>query len=74
MRRVITKYVNQDSTFKREREYRLLEELANQVDAHDEDGFANVVSGYETFSELDNWTVGILLKIRRSLKEEVSML
>jgi alpha-soluble NSF attachment protein len=44
--------------------------LIEAVEAADEESFTGAVVEYDQVTKLDNWKTGMLLKIKRSIKEE----
>jgi len=73
-RRNITRYTGQDNTFSSTRECKFLGFLADAIEANDQDGFTKVVVEYDHVMKLDNWKTAILLKIKKGISDEPSML
>ncbi|KAG0704173.1 TPR-like protein [Suillus ampliporus] len=72
--RDIEVFKSKDVTFSSTRECKFLEDMCALVTEGDEQGFTTAVFEYDQVTKLDNWKTGILLKIKRSLKDEVDIL
>ena len=73
-RRNIGRYSSLDTTFSSTRECKFLGFLADAMEAGDQAAFTDSVVEYDQVMKLDNWKTAILLKIKRSIAEEPSML
>lgn len=67
-------FKSKDVTFSSTRECKFLEDMCALVTDGDEPAFTTAVFEYDQVTKLDNWKTGILLKIKRSLKDEVDIL
>ncbi|KAG1888344.1 vesicular-fusion protein SEC17 [Suillus subluteus] len=72
--RDIEVFKSKDVTFSSTRECKFLGDMCDLVTAGDEQAFTTAVFEYDQVTKLDNWKTGILLKIKRSLKDEVDIL
>ena len=73
-RRNITRYSGLDTTFSSTREYKLLDLLIQALEKNDLEGFTSAVVEYDQIMKLDNWKTAILLKIKKGISDEPSML
>jgi len=73
-RRNITRYTGQDNTFSSTRECKLLGFLIAAIETNNQDEFTKAIVEYDTVMKLDNWKTSILLKIKKGISEEPSML
>jgi len=73
-RRNITRYSSQDTTFSSTRECKFLGFLVDALEAGDQEAFTAAVVEYDQIMKLDNWKTSILLKIKRTIADEPSML
>jgi len=48
--------------------------LTDAIEANDHAAFTSAIVEYDQVMKLDNWKTAILLKIKRSITEEPSML
>ena len=62
-----------DPTFSSTREAQFLKALATAAESNDVEEFTNQVVEYDSFSKLDNWKTTMLLRVKRNLREEVSL-
>jgi alpha-soluble NSF attachment protein len=67
--RAVESYGSMDGTFPTSREGQLLQAVASSVDDGDVDAFTNAVYDYDSLSKLDDWKTGVLLKIKKTIKE-----
>lgn len=67
------KYSNQDATFASTREAKFVSALIEAVEAGDSEAFTSAVVEFDSVTKLDNWKTNILLKIKRTIQEEVLM-
>ncbi|KAF7952343.1 uncharacterized protein EAE97_001840 [Botrytis byssoidea] len=68
--RAFEKYRDMDPTFPSTREHQLLIDLAEAVDAGDQEQFADKLFQYDQMSKLDKWKTTILLKIKGAIEEK----
>lgn len=68
--RAFEKYRDMDPTFSSTREHQLLVDLAEAVDAGDQEQFADKLFQYDQMSKLDKWKTTILLKIKNAIEEK----
>lgn len=72
-KRNVTKYSTQDTTFSSTREAKFLQALIEAVEAGDSEAYTGAVVEFDQVTKLDNWKTNILLKIKRSIQEEMSL-
>jgi alpha-soluble NSF attachment protein len=72
-RRNSTKYSTQDATFSSTREAKFVLALVDAVEAGDSEDFTAAVVEFDQVTKLDNWKTNILLKIKRSIQEEMTL-
>jgi len=70
----MARYSSQDTTFSSTRECKFLGFLIDAMEANDQEAFTTAVVEYDQVMKLDNWKTSILLKIKRGIAEEPSML
>ena len=68
------KYSTQDATFPSTREAKFVNALIDAVQAGDVEAFTGAVVEYDQITKLDNWKTNILLKVKRNIQEEPSIL
>ncbi|KAJ3720031.1 vesicular-fusion protein SEC17 [Lentinula raphanica] len=73
-RRNMQKYSTQDATFPSTREAKFVNALIDAVQAGDVEAFTGAVVEYDQITKLDNWKTNILLKVKRNIQEEPSIL
>jgi len=73
-RRNVARYSTQDLTFPSTRECKFLGFLMDALEAADQTTFTEAVVEYDQVMKLDNWKTAILLKIKRRISDEPSML
>lgn len=73
-KRALEKYAEQDPNFVQQREYRFLHDIADAVDAGNQEEFTNHVAEYDRMLKLDSWKTMVLLKIKRGIQEEPGLL
>lgn len=69
----IKRYEETYPAFGDSRECKFVKQLLDELEAQDLDGFTQVVADYDSISRLDQWFTTILLKIKKSIVEEVDM-
>ncbi|EKM83918.1 hypothetical protein AGABI1DRAFT_110524 [Agaricus bisporus var. burnettii JB137-S8] len=69
VRRNMTKYGSQDTTFPSTREAKFVNALAEAVEAADAEMFTGAVVEFDSVTKLDNWKTSILLKIKREIEQ-----
>ncbi len=67
--RAFEKYRDMDPTFATTREHQLLLDLAEAVEAGDQEKFADKLFAYDQMSKLDKWKTTILLRIKGQIEE-----
>ncbi len=67
----LEKYQNMDMTFSGTREYELLKGILDAVEAEDVEAFTNKVADFDRLTKLDQWKTTILLRIKKSMDEEI---
>jgi len=72
-RRNATKYSTQDATFSSTRESKFVLALIEAVEAGDTEAFTGAVVEFDQVTKLDNWKTNILLKIKRSIQDEMAL-
>lgn len=72
-RRNLTKYFSQDTTFSSTREAKFVNLLIDAVEAGDQEMFTGAVVEFDQVTKLDNWKTGMLLKIKRNIKEDTGL-
>ncbi|KAF8905537.1 vesicular-fusion protein SEC17 [Gymnopilus junonius] len=72
-KRNMQKYCNQDVTFSSTREAKFINVLIEAVEGGDAEAFTAAVFEFDQVTKLDNWKTNILLKIKRSFQEEVTL-
>lgn len=69
----MTKYSTQDATFSSTREAKFVQALVEAVENGDSEAFTGAVVEFDQVTKLDNWKTNILLKIKRSIREEMTL-
>ena len=72
-RRNSTKYSTQDATFSSTRESKFVLALIDAVEAGDPEAYTGAVVEFDQVTKLDNWKTNILLKIKRSIQDEMAL-
>ena len=67
----LDKYCNMDMTFSGTREYELLKGVLEAVEAGDVELFTGKVADFDRLTKLDQWKTTILLRIKKSMDEEI---
>lgn len=68
-KRGLDQFLEMDGSFRTTREYKLLTDLLDAVDARDADVFSDKLFEYDQYSKLDKWRTTILLKIKDLIVE-----
>jgi len=68
--RAMDKYREMDPTFTTTREHQLIVDLAETVDAGDQEAFADKLFQFDQMSKLDKWKTVILLRIKGAIEEK----
>jgi alpha-soluble NSF attachment protein len=68
--RAFEKYRDLDPTFPSTREHQLLVDLAEAVEAGDQEQFADKLFQYDQMSKLDKWKTTILLRVKNAIEEK----
>ena len=69
----MTKYTTQDATFSSTRESKFVLALIEAVEGGDSEAFTGAVVEFDQVTKLDNWKTNILLKVKRSIQDEMSL-
>ena len=67
------KYSSLDTTFSSTREAKFINVLIDTVEAGDQESFTAAIYEFDSVTKLDNWKTNILLKIKRSIQDEISL-
>ncbi|KAI9724219.1 MAG: vesicular-fusion protein S17 [Chrysothrix sp. TS-e1954] len=70
VKRALESYVELDNSFAQQREYLLLTNLVEAVDASDQEAFSDHLYQYDRMSKLDKWKTGLLLKVKESIEQQ----
>ncbi|KAI6047673.1 soluble NSF attachment protein [Pisolithus marmoratus] len=73
-KRNIQKYMAQDTTFASTRECKFVSAIIDAIQAEDQQAFTGCVVEYDQVTKLDNWKTSILLKIKRTIESEPTIL
>jgi alpha-soluble NSF attachment protein len=68
--RALERYRDMDQTFAGTREHQLLVDLAETVEAGDQEVFSDKLFQYDQMSKLDKWKTSICLKIKNAIEEK----
>lgn len=68
--RALEKYRDLDPTFSSTREHQLIVDLAEAVEAGEEEQFADKLFQYDQMSKLDKWKTTILLRVKNAIEEK----
>ena len=68
----MAKYSNQDVAFPSTREAKFVNALIEAVEGNDVEAFTAAVYEFDQITKLDNWKTSILLKIKKTLGEDMS--
>jgi len=68
--RALEKYTDTDATFSSQRECKFLQDVVTACKDYDVDAFTAAVVEFDSISKLDAWKTSVLLKIKKSIKEE----
>lgn len=68
--RAMERYQDMDASFSSQRECQFLQEIISACKEYDVEAFTTAVVKYDSVSKLDSWKTTILLKIKKSIKEE----
>jgi len=68
--RALERYQDMDASFSVQRECKFLLEIINACKSYDVEAFTTAVVEYDSISKLDSWKTTILLKVKKSIKEE----
>lgn len=72
-KRNMAKYSTQDATFNSTREAKFVLALIEAVENGDSEAFTGAVVEFDQVTKLDNWKTNILLKIKRSIQDEMAL-
>ncbi|KAI9255248.1 soluble NSF attachment protein [Phascolomyces articulosus] len=73
-RQALDKYCTMDITFENTREYQFLQAILDCVDHGEIEIFTQKVYEFDQMTKLDHWKTTILLRIKKSIDEEPSLL
>ncbi len=68
--RALEKYRDMDPTFPSTREHQLLVDLAEAVEAGDQEMFSEKLFLFDQMSKLDKWKTTICLRIKNAIEEK----
>jgi alpha-soluble NSF attachment protein len=68
-RRALEKFAEMDPSFTAQREYGLLNDLFDAVEAANPDQFTDKLYQYDQISKLDKWKTAMLVKVKSSIAE-----
>ncbi|KAK4154125.1 soluble NSF attachment protein [Chaetomidium leptoderma] len=68
-RRNLDLYVQKDPAFAGQREYQLLTDLADAIEAGNQEAFTDKLYAYDQMSRLDKWKTEILVRIKNQIEE-----
>ena len=67
--RALERYREMDPTFAGQREFRLLTDLCEAIEAKSQDQFTDKLFQYDQVSKLDKWKTTILVKVKNQIEE-----
>ncbi|KAJ3037461.1 hypothetical protein HDV00_001702 [Rhizophlyctis rosea] len=70
-RQALERYQHMDVTFAETRECKFLKALLDALDAGDAQAFTDAVADWDRLSKLDSWKTTLLLKVKKSISEEM---
>ncbi|RFU26733.1 hypothetical protein B7463_g9599, partial [Scytalidium lignicola] len=70
IRRALEKYTDLDPTFQSTREFQLLVDLTEAMEAGDQEAFSDKLFKYDQMSKLDKWKTTILLRVKNAIEEK----
>jgi alpha-soluble NSF attachment protein len=70
----MTRYSSLDTTFTNTREAKFLNFLIEAMEAGDQAAFTSAVVEFNQVMALDNWKTAILLKVKRGIAEDPTIL
>ncbi|RKO84678.1 soluble NSF attachment protein, partial [Blyttiomyces helicus] len=70
-RQALERYQSMDVTFASTREFAFLKALLDAVDAGDAEVFTDVVNDWDKLTKLDSWKTTMLLRVKKSISEEM---
>jgi len=68
--RALESYTELDNTFSSTREYKLLIDLAETVEAGDQEAFSDKLFQFDQVSKLDKWKTKILLRVKEKIENQ----
>lgn len=71
LERKIEEYEDRDPTFKGQREHKLLKAILAAFNNVDAEAFTTAVAEYDNISPLDSWKTTILVRIKKSIKDDI---
>lgn len=73
-KRNIQKYMTQDPTFSSTRECKFIDAIIEAIGAEDQEAYTAYVVEFDKITKLDPWKTTILLKIKKFIDEEPTIL
>ncbi|KAJ3278840.1 hypothetical protein HK104_001987 [Borealophlyctis nickersoniae] len=70
-RQALERYQHMDVTFSETRECKFLKALLEAVEAGDAQAFTDTVVDFDKLTKLDSWKTTLLLKVKKSIAEEI---
>ncbi|KAM0258266.1 hypothetical protein ACHAQJ_003908 [Trichoderma viride] len=67
-RRAVESYRQKDGEFSSQYKYKLVEDLCDAVEAHDQDRFGEVLFQFDRTSRLEPWMTAILIKVKGAIE------
>ncbi|KAI0124881.1 alpha-soluble NSF attachment protein [Xylariales sp. AK1849] len=68
--RALERYQDMDPTFASNREYQLLADLKEAIEAGDQDKFTDCLFQYDRMSKLDKWKTTLLVRVKDAIQAE----
>lgn len=69
-KRALEQFAELDPTFTSTREYKLLNDLAENVEQGDQEAFSDNLFQYDQLSKLDKWKTKLLLKVKDNIEQQ----
>lgn len=68
-KRALERYTDMDPGFASQREFMLLSDLCEAVEAQDQEQFTDKLYQFDQISKLDKWKTTILVRVKNSIEE-----